>query len=206
MLLRATNLSCIRDQRVIFAGVDLDCRESELLLIEGENGAGKSSLLQILAGLSEPQTGDVSWRTESIFSSPTEYRAELHYIGHQHGIRLGLSVLENILLFGMLNDHVLTTTQIEYTLAKWRLTAVKNRIARSLSFGQQRRLALARLCLQSRRIWLCDEPLTGLDQDSQHLFSAQLAEHLANGGLAIITSHQPFYIDRMQKIRLAHAE
>src|SRR6185295_14198181 len=95
-MLEVNYLSCVRQQKEIFSKISFELTSSEALLIQGENGSGKSSLLRLIAGLATPQDGKIFWRGQPI--QTTDYRAELHYIGHTNGIKLGLTVLENLQL------------------------------------------------------------------------------------------------------------
>lgn len=186
-MLQATNLSCIRQQKTIFTAISFTLTTHAVLLVEGPNGSGKSSLLRLLAGLSTPADGDIFWQNKSIQSSRLEYNAELHFIGHTNGIKLGLTVQENLQLTKQLiqaNTHDFTAV-----LSRLQLNAAMQ--ARYLSAGQKRRLALAKLFLFPKPLWLLDEPLTALDAHTQACFLSQLETHVSQGGMAIISTHQP---------------
>lgn len=199
-----TQVSCIRQQRRLFANISFQLQSGEALLIEGPNGSGKSSLLKILTGLSTPAEGDVIWQGESIQQCREEYAQHLHYIGHTNGIKLGLTVTENLQLACHLSPS-LSYSSITHVLSQFQLIDFKNKIARNLSAGQKRRVALAKLFLIPKKIWILDEPLTALDAETQTFFLTALENHLQQGGIAIISSHHTMTLHNanIKNLRLA---
>ena len=186
--LQAIDLSCIRQQRTLFANLFFALQSGDIILVEGENGSGKSSLLRLLVGLASPSNGCIHWQGNAIESSRDEYHKQLHYLSHTNGIKLGLTVWENVQLAGHLsfspiNDHA------DNVLEQFGLSAYKHTLAKYLSSGQQRKLALIRLFLFSKPLWVLDEPCTSLDAASQALFLSLLATHLQQGGMCVMSAH-----------------
>jgi heme exporter protein A len=192
-LLTATQLVCYRQQRSLFAPISFSLRAGETLLVEGSNGAGKSSLLRLIAGIATPAGGELQWQGQSL-------KADLHYIGHSHGIRLGLTVTENIRLAGELAEQRIT--EIDPTLTQLLLSAEKNTPVQYLSAGQKRRVALAKLFLIPKIVWILDEPLTSLDITTQHLLLEKIKQHQQSGGICIMTSHQLVTLPNMQRLEV----
>lgn len=187
--IEAKQLGCIRQGKWVFPAVTFTLRAGEMLLIEGSNGAGKSSLLRMLAGFATPAAGDIFWNTKSIQTNLNEYVETLHYLGHTNGIRLGLTVAENLRLASELAQQPLQKQQ--ETISLLQLNAQLHTQTQFLSAGQKRRTALARLWLIARRLWILDEPLTSLDARTQEILLQKIEEHLARGGMCIMASHQP---------------
>jgi heme exporter protein A len=187
--LQIDKLTCRRNEKDLFTDISFELDEGEMLLIEGHNGSGKSSLLRILTGLSTPYSGEIRWMGNNIQTIRDDYSNALHYIGHTNGIKSGLTVLENLQLTQHLSGTTFTTTV--NVLESLQMKSHQHSFAKNLSAGQKRRLALARLLLIQKKIWILDEPLTALDIHTQTFFISSLEHHLQQGGLAIISSHQP---------------
>ncbi|MFZ2315801.1 MAG: heme ABC exporter ATP-binding protein CcmA [Gammaproteobacteria bacterium] len=185
-MLAVNNISCARQLTPVFSNLSFDLSAGRALLVEGANGTGKSSLLRLLAGLATPTSGKILWQDAAHLES-------LHYIGHQNGLKLDLTVSENFRLKGALAGNALGLP-VSPILQALQLNAILNKPIRSLSAGQKRRVALAMLWLNPKKIWILDEPLTALDAATQHLFLNYLHEHLNNGGIAIISSHHPIVL------------
>ncbi len=192
-VLEVTHLSCIRQHKTLFTDLNFTLNAGDILLIEGENGSGKSSLLRLLTGLSTPQCGSIFWRRQSIQQLGTRYGQDLHYLSHQNGLKSELTVKENLQLTAELHANALTA--FEHTLALLQLNAYQNYFVHQLSAGQKRRLALAKLILFPKTLWILDEPLTSLDTATQQVFLSQLEAHRKKGGIAIISSHHPFLLN-----------
>jgi heme exporter protein A len=183
------DLSFERNNQTLFRAVNFTLSTGEMLQVRGANGSGKSSLLRILAGYMRPELGDVCWDGQCIFKNRDEYQQQLHYLGHQNGIKPLLTARENLTL----NSALLlkkNTSGIKNILARLGLERLQDTKAMHFSAGQSRRLALARLLLHPLRLWILDEPATALDAEGQALLAAMLAEHLQNNGSAIIATHQ----------------
>lgn len=197
------NLSCVRQQKTIFSGLSFRVMKHECVLIEGPNGSGKSSLLRILCGLATPSAGDVIWNNQSVQSTRALYHENLHYISHANGIKLGLTVIENL----QLAKHLASTSEqaVNTVLQSLKLIDYQHACTSRLSAGQKRRIALAKLFLFPKLIWILDEPLTTLDTDTQAFFLRQLQLHLNHGGMAIISSHHAIRLSntRMQTLSLS---
>jgi len=201
-ILNAVNLSCFRQQTCLFKSLHFSLPAGTVLHIEGENGVGKSSLLRLLAGLASPASGEITWNQHAISDWRANYKENMHYIGHSNGIKLALTVTENLQVMARL--ALAKKPIIEPLLSSLQLQTHAQVQAKYLSAGQRRRLALAKLFLFPRPLWILDEPLTSLDEMSQTFFLARLKEHLALGGISIISSHYALILPDtdLKKLRL----
>jgi heme exporter protein A len=186
MRLYASDLVCWRGGRSVFTGVNFSVASGQSLTISGRNGAGKSSLLRMIAGLLRVAGG----RIELEGGDPELTLGEqAHYLGHQDALKSSLSVAENLRFWsGFLGAG---PSALGETLAKVGLETLADLPAAYLSAGQRRRLSIARLLAVKRPIWLLDEPTTALDGSAQDRLAEFMRAHLAGGGLIFAASHGP---------------
>lgn len=189
-MLRGINLACIRGERPLFAGLDLAVDAGEWLHVRGANGVGKTSLLRMLAGLSQPAEGEIRWDGVPIGASASTYHSHLLFLGHQGALKEELTALENIELAGALDGSPSTRAEVTAALRRFGLQGREELPVRFLSAGQKRRVLLARLLTRKARLWVLDEPFTALDTRAVDMLGTLLGEHMADGGMAVITSHQ----------------
>ncbi len=202
--LRVHDLTCIRDDRILFEGLSFELAAGELLQIEGANGAGKTSLLRLLCGMGWAEEGHILWQGRDIRSNQLEYMKNMAYMGHMAGVSGELSVTENLVLSQRLRhtQAIMTTAQAIQEVGLGAFAA--NRV-RTLSAGQTRRVALARLLLSAARLWILDEPFTALDKQGRMLVQRLLSNHMNQGGMAIVSTHHPLLLDsqiRLRQLRL----
>lgn len=188
-------LSCGRGDAVLLEGLDLALDGGHVLLLRGPNGSGKSTLLLTLAGLLRPLEGTIALEGHDEENGPA-----LHYCGHRNAVRARLGVLETLNFWRALNGA--GTMEPEAALERVGLGRAALLDAAYLSAGQQRRLALARLLVSPRPLWLLDEPTAALDSEGHSLVAALITEHLASGGLAIIATHDPIDIAAAETLTL----
>ncbi|MFN3593077.1 MAG: cytochrome c biogenesis heme-transporting ATPase CcmA [Thiobacillaceae bacterium] len=207
-LLSVTDLACARGERMLFRGMSFQVQAGEILLVQGGNGRGKTSLLRLLTGLSTPLQGEIRWRGERIQSCRERYHAEMAYIGHVNGIKDDLTPLENLRMAAGLAGRRLDESLAEQTLGRLGLARCLDLPARVLSFGQRRRVALAGLLTAGALLWILDEPLTGLDVHGVALLETLLHEHTDRGGLVVMTTHQPLSLTgaRIRPLRVGDAD
>ncbi|MFZ2313310.1 MAG: cytochrome c biogenesis heme-transporting ATPase CcmA [Methylobacter sp.] len=183
--LEGTGLSCIRDDRVLFENLAFELVSGQVLLLEGKNGSGKTSLLRILCGFREPDVGQVHWCGEAINNS--QFYAQMAYVGHLDGVKKELTVLENLKMSLALSNS--GRYSINEALIKVHLAGYDDVLVQALSAGQKRRLSLARLLITENVLWILDEPFTSLDKHGIALIETLMTEHCANGGMIVLTSH-----------------
>jgi heme exporter protein A len=191
--LEAQQLECIKGDKLLFSGLSFSAYSGQVLIIRGENGSGKTSLLRILCGLALPEQGEIRWNGRRIDKSGSDYRRALCYIGHRHGIKSELTIAENLHIACGLG-HCRDVAHIDEALEQIGLTDMGQRLAGTLSAGQHRRVALARLLMTRAPLWILDEPLTALDDKGRGLIEQLLQQHTGNNGMVIMTSHQPVNI------------
>jgi heme exporter protein A len=194
MQLIAENLAADRGDTRIFEGVSFSLRAGEGMTITGPNGAGKSTLLRVLAGFLPPSAGSVK-------ISGGHLAEHSHYLGPNNGMKPDLSVKENLRFW---QDYYGGggRTPLE-ALEEVGLGHVLDVPFSDLSTGQKRRVAIARLFVSPRYIWLLDEPTTGLDNSSEHMFTRLIVRHLRTGGLVIAATHLSLGVDAMKNLRFA---
>lgn len=199
-MLTAKNLICVRDERTLFSDLSFTVKAGDIVQVEGENGAGKTSLLRILAGLSRADQGEVLWQQRSIQQQREIYHASLLYLGHLPGIKAVLTPFENLRFW----HAERTSDELWQALEQADLVGYEEVPVARLSAGQQRRVALARLWLSTAPLWVLDEPFTAIDKTGVETLMARLMQHADSGGAVILTTHQdlPDPVRQLRRIRL----
>ncbi len=195
MRLRATGLGCVRSGREVFADVSFAVGPGEALLVLGRNGAGKSSLLRVVAGLVRLAAGRLEAEGGDADLTLPE---QAHYLGHHDAAKPSLSVGENLAFWA----RYLGGKDIQSALAVVGLEALSDLPAAFLSAGQRRRLSIARLIAVKRPVWLLDEPTSALDAASQERFADIMRAHRAGGGIILAATHGPIGLDDAMELRL----
>ena len=197
MQLSADNLACTRGGRAVFAGLNFSVTGGHALVVTGRNGAGKSSLLRLIAGLVRIAGGRLMLEGGEPEASIPE---QAHYLGHHDALKPALSVAENLLFWtGFLGAG---PESVEPALAAVGLGPLAGLPAAYLSAGQRRRLWIARLVAVQRPIWLLDEPTSALDAPSQERLAGLMHDHLAGGGMIIAAAHGPIGLESPREMRL----
>lgn len=199
--LRAESLCYEINDKLILDGINLSVKAGEILFIEGSNGTGKTTLLRILSGLMQADEGDVYWNNNSLRDDRVEFNQQLTYIGHASGIKPELTTTENLLFSSSLSG--LPQQQDSTDAINWSgLNGLSESPGRHLSFGQQRRIALTRLMMEPARLWILDEPFSGLDSKMIDDLQACFIQHVHNGGILVLTSHQHVALDEVNTQRI----
>lgn len=201
-MLSAHGLTCVRGDRRLFAKLDLAVGAGEWLHVRGENGAGKTSLLRLLAGLSQPAEGEIRWCGQSIKQSDSPYRQNLLFFGHHGALKEDLTAMENLGFSAAMDGVTFQEAGALAALYKFGLKGREELPVRVLSAGQKRRVMLARLTIRKARLWVLDEPFTALDVKAVDLLANLISEHVAGGGMAVLTSHQTMPIPGGKVVQL----
>ncbi len=198
--LTGQDLTCIRGERPVFARLNFAWTAGTACQLTGPNGAGKSSLLRVLAGLIQPAAGSLSWHGTPIDEDREAHRARVSYCGHQEALKSALTVREGLQFWADLGG---LPNRVDAALEGFELTGLADTPARILSSGQKRRVALARLIVESRPIWLLDEPTVGLDKASQERLEHLIAAHRAEGGIVAAATHVPIALPDAKNLDMA---
>jgi len=203
-VLSAHDLKCVKGSTELFSNIHFEIKAGEALVVEGSNGSGKTSLLRILCGFNYPAEGKIYWNEESI-ESHESYQQQLSFIGHTSGVKLDLTVLENLIFAQRLVGTNRQESEIKEIIREVGLFKQRNILTRKLSAGQKRRVALARLQLEERQLWVLDEPLTALDREFVGEFEVVLKKHLDNSGMLVVTTHRELVlpVEQLKHISLS---
>lgn len=199
-MLTVVGLACSRGERRLFSNVGFSLAAGDCLHVRGENGAGKTSLMRVLVGLSPADEGHITWRQHAAPSS--EFHRELIYMGHHAAVKDELTAIENLRLSAALDGIDLGEADALEALIRLGLRGREDLPVRVLSQGQKRRVLLARLLNRPAALWVLDEAFNALDAPAVDLLGQLISEHLARGGIAVLTSHQPLPLPVSQELCL----
>jgi len=197
MQLTAENLTCLRGGREVFRDVSFALKSGEALLVTGRNGAGKSSLLRLIAGLVRIASGTLALTGGEAEAAIGE---QAHYLGHLDALKPALTVAENLRFWTEFLGP--SSGDIEPALAAVDLAPLSDLPAAYLSAGQRRRLSIARLVAVPRALWLLDEPTSALDAASQTRLSDLMRRHLTSGGMIIAATHGAIGLERARELKM----
>jgi heme exporter protein A len=178
----------IRGETCLFQDLGFALNPGELLLLEGQNGSGKTSLMRAIAGMLSLESGEIFWNGNDVSRQRQEFHGELVWIAHRTGLKGDLTLVENLRFEASLRPQSNIDPATVYE--RLGISRLKTLPLRSLSAGQQRRVALARMLLADVPLWLMDEPFTNLDREGRKLVVELVEEHLANGGMCVMAAHQ----------------
>jgi heme exporter protein A len=198
MELSGKDLACERGGRLVFSGVNFRLSGGEALVVTGRNGAGKSSLLRVLAGLLRKAAGELDLTGGADEATLGE---QAHYLGHLDAVKPSLSVGENLRFWASYLGAA-GANPVGPALATVDLGSLADLPAAYLSAGQKRRLSIARLAAVPRPVWLLDEPTSALDTASQGLLATLMRDHLAAGGMIVAAAHGPIGLDAARELKL----
>ena len=185
MRLAGSDVRCVRGGREVFTELSFTVEAGEALAVTGRNGAGKSSLLRLIAGLLSPARGAIRLEGGEAERSLAE---QCHFVGHRDGLKPSLTVQENLAFWrDFLGGE--PGVGLEQSLEALEIAHLAELPAAYLSAGQRRRLALTRLLATQRPVWLLDEPTSALDAQAQSLLHGLMRQHLQAGGLILAATH-----------------
>ena len=189
----AEDLVCRRGERIVFSGVSFRIAPGDALVVTGANGSGKTSLLRLLATLITPAGGRLCWGAAPVAADFFAYRSHLHYVGFEDAVKPALSPREMLQFWMALRGlgKRPAAAALDRALEAFALSTVADWPCRWLSSGQRRRLALARLLAAPAPLWLLDEPTGALDEDGRSQLVNMIAQHRAQGGQAVLSTHHP---------------
>lgn len=192
--LEARELSCFRGENLLFQSLSFAVRPGDVVQIEGRNGRGKTTLLRILGGLGVADEGEVLWNGVKMPRARADFYSELCWVGHRDGIKDELTPIENLVAAQALGENA---REVDYStvLKSLGLHDRDTVPCRSLSAGQRRRVALARLAVTDASVWILDEPLTALDVAGREQLQVMMTEHAQAGGMVVYTTHQPLPLE-----------
>ena len=189
--LELRDLACERGRRRLFRGLNATLAPGQLLRVTGANGAGKTSLLRMMCGLLAPTQGKVLWQGQALPQAREAFHPQLVYLGHAAALKDELTPLENLQVAISLGGSVADEAAARQALADAGLSGREQVPTRTLSQGQRRRAALARLPLGTALLWVLDEPFNALDSAANAWLLGLIESQLKRGGLVVLTSHQP---------------
>jgi heme exporter protein A len=202
LTLQAQDLACVRGERKLFSKLSFALSAGDCLHVRGENGVGKTSLLRLLTGLSKPEVGQVLWNQKLISKQADLYHRDLLFLGHRDALKEELTALENLQTYAELDGISLPLEKALAALWRFGLRGRENLPVNCLSAGQKRRVLMARMLTRQAKLWILDEPFNALDVSAVAQLEELMAEHLASGGLLVLTSHQAVSIPGVRVLDL----
>ena len=196
------DLAVERSNKKIFENINLSLGSSKIILLKGKNGSGKTTLLKTIINILEPSSGSIYWKGKPLKKNLYDFYRHVTYISDKTSSLTKLSVLENLKIWKKIFLSKISNSQIENILGTLKLDVYLDQKVSSLSFGEIKKLEFLRLIIEDKKIWILDEPLSNLDNESIDIIAQTFQDHRANEGSIIFSSHQNSEIGITEEIQL----
>ncbi len=184
------DLSVERSNKKIFENINLSLGSGKIILLKGKNGSGKTTLLKAILNLIEPSSGEIYWKGKLLKKDLYDFFNHVTFIADKTSSLSKLSVNENINIWKKIFSSNISNSQIENILKTLKLDTYVNQKVNSLSFGETKKLELLRLIIENKKIWILDEPLSNLDDETIGVIGQTFEDHRSKEGSIIYSSHQ----------------
>ena len=202
-MLTIDNLSLFKDDKKIFSALGFSVSINSALIIRGRNGCGKTSLLKIIAGISDATSGRILWGGEDVKNFRADFNGDTQFIGHKNFLKPELTAFENLRFYSKLSD---TEMALDSALNFFELQNFADEKIKKLSAGWQKRVMLAKLLACPATIWLLDEPSNNLDKDGKEKLYGLIKTRIKEDGLVIMTTHDEMFFDLGHRLNLEDFE
>tara|TARA_B100000282_G_scaffold119420_1_gene85136 strand:- start:466 stop:1071 length:606 start_codon:yes stop_codon:yes gene_type:complete len=196
------DLSIERSNKKIFENVNLSLGSGKIILLKGKNGSGKTTLLKALLNLIEPSSGAIYWKGKLLKKNLYNFFNHVTYIADRTSSLSKLSVKENIKIWKKIFLSNISNSQVENILKTLKLDIYLDQKVNSLSFGETKKLEFLRLIIENKKIWILDEPLSNLDNESIDVIAQTFEDHRSKEGSIIFSSHQESEINVSEEVLL----
>ena len=201
-MLLGKNITLLRSKKIIFENINISLSSGKVVILRGKNGSGKTSFIKTILNLLEPTSGSIYWKGKILQKNLYNYYNNVTYISDKTSSIKQLSVKENIKIWKKMFLSNINYNQIQKILSIFNLDALSHAKVSTLSLGEIKKLELLRLIIENKKIWILDEPLTNLDQDSINVVEQTFVDHCKNDGCILFSSHQDAKIEISEEIRL----
>ena len=196
------DLSIERSNKKIFENINLSLGAGKIILLKGKNGSGKTTLLKAILNLIEPSSGSIYWKGKLLKKNLYDFYNNTTYIADKTSSLSKLSVYENINVWKKIFLSNITNSQVDNILKTLKLDIYINQKVNSLSFGETKKLEFLRLIIENKKIWILDEPLSNLDDESIDVLGQTFEDHRSKDGSIIFSSHQQSEINVSEEVLL----
>ena len=188
-MLEVNSIYLYRNRKQVFKDFSLNLKNSEIILLEGENGVGKTSLLNMISGLISPDKGFIKICRKSIIELGNHKKKIFAYIPDKNCLKENLSVNENLKSWLKLSNLKVNDNSYQKALNTFSLNSIQETLVKSLSHGQKKKVALTKLLFSKSKLWLLDEPLNGIDTKTITVLKKIMVEHIKKNGSILFSSH-----------------
>ena len=203
MILEIKSISLYRNKKQIFDNFNLILKKNETLLLVGENGVGKTSLMDLIVGLIEPEKGTIKINGVSV-NDISNKRYHFTYLPHKDSLKENLTVQENLKIWLDLREKIINNQKFQEKLGFFEILKLKDQLVRNLSYGQRKKVSLTKLLFADTRLWILDEPFNGLDNKNSKILVKLLNSHIKEDGCTLLSSHIDPGIKFSKKITIKH--
>jgi len=201
-MLLANNISFFRNNTIILKDISLALSPHKIINVTGANGVGKTTLLKILTQTLIPEKGNIFWNGKNIKKNLFDYYKDVTFVMDKQTSNINLSVIENIYFWKKLFSSLISTKEIDAMLNLLSLSGYRNTLINFLSSGEIKKLELARLVIEQKKLWILDEPYMSLDMETKNLLNETFINHAKSGGMIIFTSHDVPNISNLENLHL----
>ena len=198
-MLLVNNIKFLRSKKIIYENINFSASPGKIIFVKGSNGSGKTTLLKTLVNIIQPDIGEIFWKGKNINKNIFNFYKAISYIMDKPTSTFDMTLIENINYWKKISSSKINFESIERLLTILKIDQYLNNKVMHLSNGEIKKLELARLIIEEKKLWILDEPFNGLDDKSIEIINDTLIDHISNDGIVIFASH---YVPNLKNLEV----